>query len=109
MKGEGKRGCSRRERLEVTAAALTAAALGLLGPMIQAGGRLGWLGPVVAAPVGLLLCALWERLGKGELSQGLEEALGVFGGRAAEILYLLGGWVQLTHGAWRYAQRPLAV
>ena len=109
MKGEGKRGCSRRERLEVTAAALTAAALGLLGPMIQAGGRLGWLGPVVAAPVGLLLCALWERLGKGELSQGLEEALGVFGGRAAEILYLLWGLVLLTHGAWRYSQRLLAV
>ena len=102
-------GCSRRERLEVTAAALVPAALGLLGPTVLLAGRLSWLGPVLALPVGLCLCPIWGRLGKRSLSAGLEEAFGRVGGKVAVTLYLLWGLVLLTDAARRYSERLLTI
>lgn len=105
MNGERRRGCSRRERLELTAAALVPAALGLLGRAVDRGGRVSWLGPLAALPVGLFLCYAWNRLGERDLGGGLEGAFGRWGGRAAEVLYLLWAAVLLAECGARYAQR----
>ncbi len=104
----GHRGTSWRERSEVTFTALLAAALGLLGPMAGAAGRLSWLAPVIALPVGLLLCRLWSCLGERSLNEGLEEAFGTWLGRGAELAYLLWVLVLLTESARRYARRLLS-
>lgn len=109
MKQDVHGGCSRRERLEVTAAALIPAALGVLGPAVQLGGRLSWLGPVLALPVGLCLCPVWGRLGREDLSRGLEDAFGRTPGRLTAVLYLLWGLVLLTDAARRYSERLLTV
>jgi len=106
---EDKKGCSRRERLEVTAAALVPAALGLLGPAVMLAGRVSWLGPALALPVGLCLCPVWGRLGRESLDRGLEEAFGRAGGKLAELLYLLWALALLTDAARRYSQRLLTV
>ena len=71
--GGNSDGISRRGRLELTLTALLPAALGLLGPVTVRAGRLGWLGPLGALPVGLFLGAVWRRLGEISLSRGLEE------------------------------------
>lgn len=101
--------CSQRERLEVMAAALTPAVLVALAPTVRAAGRLGWLCPVLALPVGLWLCFTWKGLGEKDLSRGLEEAFGSFGGKAVEALYLLWGLVLLCHSGERYAGRLMIV
>lgn len=101
--------CSRRERLEVMAAALTPAALVALTPAVRAAGRLGWLCPILALPVGLWLCFVWRRLGEKGLCRGLEEAFGSFGGKAVQIFYLLWGLLLLCHSGERYAGRLLIV
>lgn len=102
-----KGGCSRRERLELIAAALVPAALGLLRPAILLGGRLSWLGPWLALPFGLCLCRVWGRLGETDLSGGLRGAFGDFLGKLALFLYLLWGLVLLTDSARRYSDRLL--
>lgn len=100
---------SGRERLEVILAALAPAGMGLLGPIILLGGRLSWLGPLLALPVGLCLAPIWRTLGRTGLSQGLEEAFGGPGGKGATVLYFLWGLVLLTDSARQYSQRLLTV
>jgi hypothetical protein len=108
LKGK-KGGCSRRERLELTAVALVPAALGLLRPMIMLGGRLSWLVPVLALPFGVCLCRVWGRLGEADLRSGLEGAFGVFLGKLSVLAYLLWGLVLLADSARRYSDRLLVV
>ena len=102
-------GCSRRERLEVMATALVPAALGKAAPATILAGRLSWLAPALALPVGLGLCPVWERLGKRDLSRGLEEAFGKAGGGVTAWLYLLWALVLLADAARRYSERLLTV
>lgn len=109
MKKDVHGGCSQGERLEVTATALIPAALGLLAPVIQLTGRLSWLGPVLALPVGLCLGPVWNRLGREDLARGLEEAFGRGAGKLAAILYLLWGLALLTDAARRYSERLLTI
>ena len=106
---EGKEGCSRREQLELTATALVPAALGLLRPAIMLGGRLSWLAPAVALPLGAGLCRAWGRLGERDLQSGLERGFGSFLGKAAELAYLVWGLALLTDSARRYSGRLFAV
>lgn len=56
MNGGKMGGVSRRERLELTAAALVPGVLALVGPLAGAAGRLGWAAPFLALPLGLWLC-----------------------------------------------------
>ena len=105
MKEDKGYGASARERLELTLTALLPAALGLLGPVTARAGRLSWLGPGLALPVGLGLCFLWRELGERDLPQGLEEAFGPFLGKACQFLYLLWALLLLTESARRYAAR----
>ena len=109
MKQEGKNGCSRRERLEVTAVALVPAALGIVAPTVMLAGRLSWLAPALALPVGLGLCPVWGRLGRQDLSRGLEEAFGRVGGRLIETFYFLWALALLADAARRYAERLLTI
>lgn len=109
MKNVPERGCSRRERLEVTGAALIPAALGLLRPTVRLAGRLSWLGPVLALPVGICLCRIWGKLGERSLSRGLEQAFGGRGGKGVAGLYFLWGLALLTDGARRYSDRLLSI
>lgn len=109
MREGGQGGCSRRERLEVTAAALVPAALGLLAPSAALAGRLSWLAPVLALPVGLCLGPVWARLGERDLGGGLREAYGGGGGRLAVVLYLLWALVLLADAARRYTERLLTI
>ena len=89
--------------------ALVPAALGLLAPTVMLAGRLSWLGPVLALPVGLCLCPVWDRLGRTSLSHGLEEAFGPLGGKLAGTLYLLWALALLADAAGRYSERLLTV
>lgn len=109
MKREENRGCSRRERLEVTAAALVPVALGLLAPATALAGRLSWLGPALALPVGLFLCPVWGRLGKRDLGGGLEDAFGRWGGKLAGGFYFLWALALLADAARRYSERLLTI
>lgn len=109
MRAEEKKGCSRRERLEVTVTALIPAALGLLVPVVMLAGRLGWMGPLLALPVGLCLGPVWGRLGKADLSRGLEEAFGQVGGKLAVTLYFLWALALLTDAAQKYSERVLTI
>lgn len=102
-------GCSRRERLEVAAAALIPAGLGLLGPAILLAGRLSWLGPLLALPVGLCLGPVWRRLGERDLPAGLRAAFGRVGGKAAALLYFLWALALLADAARRYSERLLTI
>lgn len=105
-KGEG---CSRRERLEVTVTALIPAALGLLTPTMALAGRLSWLGPWLALPVGICLCLVWGRLGRADLGRGLEEAFGRTGGKLAATGYFLWTLVLLADAARGYSERLLTI
>lgn len=101
MYGEG---ASRRQRGALTLTALLSAELGLLGELCAVG-RLSWLGPVLALPVGLWLCLLWRELGREGLPQELERALGCWPGRLAELLYLAWALVLLCLSAQKYTHR----
>lgn len=109
MKMNDRADLFRRDRLETVLTALVSAGMGLLGPMILLGGRLSWLGPLLALPVGLCLAPVWRRLGQGGLAQGLEEAFGPAGGKGAAALYFLWGLALLTDSARHYAERLLTI
>lgn len=109
MRQEEKGGCSRRERLEVTATALVPAALGLLASAVMLAERLSWLGPLLALPVGLCLCPIWGRLGREDLSGGLKDAFGQTGGKLVAVFYFLWGLALLTDAARAYSERLLTV
>lgn len=109
MKGEKGKGCSSRERLEVTAAALIPAALGLLAPSAALAGRLSWLAPALALPVGLCLGPVWARLGRRDLGEGLAEAFGPGLGRLGAWAYLLWALALLVDAARRYSERLLTI
>ena len=109
MRRKEKMGCSQRERLEVTVTALLPAALGLLPPMAALAGRLSWLGPWLALPIGICLCAVWGRLGETDLNRGLEEAFGRTGGKLAAALYFLWALVLLADAARSYSERLLTI
>lgn len=109
MSGEKGRGCSPKERLEVTAAALIPAALGLLAPSAALAGRLSWLAPALALPVGLCLGPIWARLGRRDLGAGLAEAFGPGWGRLVTWAYLLWALALLTDAARRYSERLLTI
>ena len=99
------RGTSLRERTELTVTALTPAALSLLPALAAWGGRLAWLGAVIALPVGLWLCSLWRTLGEEDLSRGLRRAFGPWIGGLFQALYLAWGLFLLAGSAQRYADR----
>lgn len=101
MRGKDVAGQQRRP---LALAALLPAALGLLGGLCAAG-RLNWLGPVLALPVGLWLSLLWRELGREGLPLALEEAFGRRFGRVAQLGYLLWGLVLLCGSAQKYAHR----
>lgn len=109
MRQGEKKGCSRRERLEVTVTALIPAALSLLAPVVMLAGRLSWLGALLAMPVGVCLCPVWGRLGKTDLSRGLEEAFGKTGGKLTATLYFLWALALLTDAAQKYSERVLTI
>ena len=98
-------GADLRERTELTVTALTPTALSLLPALAAWAGRLAWLGPVIALPVGLWVCSLWRALGEEDLSRGLRGAFGAWGGGLFQALYLAWGLVLLTGSAQRYADR----
>lgn len=91
--------------MELTLTALLPGTLALLGPATARAGRLSWLSPLLALPAGLLLCLVWRRLGREDLSRGLEEAFGLLLGRFCQFLYLLWGLLLLAVSARRYAMR----
>ena len=97
-------GVSCRQRTELALAALLPAALGLLGPICSAG-RLSWLGPVLALPVGLWVCLLWRELGERGLPGELERAFGLGFGWLAQLLYFLWGLALLCGSAQGFSRR----
>lgn len=103
METRGK-GVAGQQRRSLALAALLPAALGLLGGLCGAG-RLSWLGPVLALPVGLWLSLLWRELGREGLPLALEGAFGRWFGKAAQLGYLLWGLVLLCGSAQKYAHR----
>lgn len=105
MNGKHNGGVSRRERLALIVTALVPGTLGILGLFTASAGRLGWLGPVIALPVGLLLRRVWESLGERELLLGLESALGKGLGKCLEALYLLWALFLMAERAGGYARR----
>lgn len=109
MRRERNGACTRRERLEVTAVALTPAALGLLAQTVMLAGRLSWLAPILALPVGLCLSRVWDRLGKKDLGGGLKEAFGKTGGSFMGAVYFLWALILLTDAARRYSERLLTI
>lgn len=88
-------------------AALLPAMLALLGPLSRCAGRLGWLAPLCALPVGGAMCWIWKRAAGRSLPRLLEESLGPWAGKAAELVYLLWGFLLLTVSARRYVHRLL--
>lgn len=102
MKGEIGRG-------RVTAVALLPVMLGLLAPLCAKAGRLAWLAPVLALPVGAVLCLIWRKAEGRTLAELLEAGLGHWGGKATQLLYIVWGHVLLTESARRYARRLLAL
>lgn len=96
-------------RTELITAALFPAGLGLLGPMIMMGGRLSWLAPLLALPVGLCLCPVWRRLGRRSLGEGLKEAFGGAVGGLSAALFFLWGLILLTGSGLSYSRRLLTL
>lgn len=92
------------QRRSLTLTALLPAALGLLDPLCSAG-RMSWLGPVLALPVGLWLGLLWRELGREGLPLALEGAFGRWFGRVAQLGYLLWALVLLWGSTQKYAHR----
>ncbi len=85
--------------------ALIAGGLGLLAPIAQTAGRLAFLGPVIALPLGLVLCTLWRRLAGEGLPAELEKRFGRVLGKVLETAYLLWGLLLLAVSARRYVGR----
>lgn len=108
MNGGAEKGRSQRERLELTMASLAPAALGLVTVPVAAAGRLAWLAPVLALPVGLVLCRLWRALGAESLPRGLNASFGRWLGKGIVGGYLLWGIFLLAVSARRYADRLTA-
>lgn len=104
MKEEHK-GVSGRERLALTVTALVPGVLGTLAALAGSAGTLAWLAPVIALPVGLVLCRVWEGLGENGLSLGLEETFGKGLGKCLEALYLLWALFLTIERADGYARR----
>lgn len=102
--GTRAEGAAWRQRRSLTLTALLPTALGLLGPLCSAG-RLSWLGPVLALPVGLWLCLLWRELGREGLPRALEGVFGRWFGRVAQLGYLLWALILLLGSAQKYAHR----
>ena len=105
MKEEHKEGVSAGERLALAAAALVPGALGSISLLAGSAGALAWLAPVIALPVGLVLCRGWGRLGEKGLPLGLEEAFGRGLGKCLEALYLLWALFLTVERADGYARR----
>lgn len=105
MKEEHKGGVPGRERLALTVTALVPGVLGTLAVLAGSAGTLAWLGPVIALPVGLVLCRVWEGLGEKGLLLGLEEAFGKRLGKCLEALYLLWALFLTVERADGYARR----
>lgn len=105
MKEEHKGGVSGRERLALTVTALVPGVLGTLAVLAGSAGTLAWLAPVIALPVGLLLCRAWEDLGEKGLPLGLEGAFGRGPGKCLEALYLLWALFLTVERADGYARR----
>ena len=94
-----------RGRAVVTA--LLPAMMSLLSPLSRTAGRLAWLAPALALPVGLVLCRVWGSARGRGLPALLEGGFGKWGGRLAELAYLLWGLLLLSVSARRYAARLL--
>ena len=105
MKEGHKEGVPGRERLALTIAALVPGALGTISLMAGSAGVLAWLAPVIALPVGLVLCRTWRRLGNKGLPLGLEETFGGGLGKCLEALYLLWALFLMVERADGYARR----
>lgn len=105
MKEEHKEGVPGGERLALTVTALVPGVLGTLAALAGSAGALAWLGPVIALPVGLVLCRVWEDLGEKGLPLGLEEAFGKGLGKCLEALYLLWALFLTVERADGYARR----
>lgn len=104
MKEEHK-GVPGRERLVLTVTALVPGILGTLTVLAGSAGTLAWLAPVIALPVGLVLCRVWEDLGEKGLPLGLEGAFGKGPGKCLEALYLLWALFLSVERADGYARR----
>lgn len=105
MKEEHKVDVSGREQLALTVTALVPGVLGTLAALAGSAGTLAWLAPVIALPVGLVLCRAWEGLGEKGLPLGLEEAFGKGLGKCLEALYLLWALFLTVERADGYARR----
>lgn len=105
MKEEHKVDVSGREQLALTVTALVPGVLGTLAALAGSAGTLAWLAPVIALPVGLVLCRAWEGQGEKGLPLGLEEAFGRGLGKCLEALYLLWALFLTVERADGYARR----
>ena len=102
-----------RQLLSVVFAALLSPAIRVLpGGIAQAAGEAGWLAPLLALPIALVLCwVLFQLLSSLPPGAGLAEAcplvLGKTGGKLALALCLLWGLLQLSVTVRMCAQRFL--
>lgn len=82
-------------------------ALALLGPLIVVAGRLSFLVPVAAFPLGMGIKRLWKGLNGGQkgLFDALKEAFGGVWGPIFAAFYLVWGHFLLWAAAGRYAHR----
>ncbi len=94
-----KRDITAGQRRAATACALLPAAVNLLQAPVAAAGRGAWLCPLLALPVGILVC--WAVGQQGDL---LEAELSL-GGRLLALVYLAWGIVLLWGGAARFVGR----
>lgn len=97
------------ERGRVTAVALVPVMLGLVAPLCEKAGRLAWLAPVLALPVGAVLFRLWRRAAGRTLPELLEAGFGRRDGKVVQLLYIMWGHILLTESARRYARRLSAL
>lgn len=77
-------------------AAVLAPAIATLPAALARAGSGGWIAPVLALPVLLAIDRLWERVAGGGIVRGFCGALGVRGGRALTIIYIM--WAVLLGG-----------
>lgn len=96
---------TRRERLALTTAVLIPMVAESLGDVAKRAGRLMWLVPLIALPLGVLIGRSWARLGDREFSEGMEQAFGKRVGRWVKWLYLCWGVYLLGERARAYSMR----